>query len=68
MLDFFKPKPNEQKEEKQSKKRSSSEALYEIQVNGGSAVKHIKLEAGESLKPVASPSHARTCLSQVLSM
>ena len=55
MLDFFKPKPNEQHEDKQSKKRSSSEALHEIQVSGGSAVKHIKLEDGESLKPLASP-------------
>ena len=47
VLDFFKPKPNEQKEEKQSRKRSSSEALHKIQVNGGSAVKHIKLEEGK---------------------
>ena len=53
MLDFFKPKPNEQREEKQSRKRSSSEALHEIQVNGGSAVKHIRLEDGDSLKLLA---------------
>ena len=53
MLDFFKPKPNEQQEERQSKKRSSSEALHEIQVNGRSTVKHIKLENGDSLNPMA---------------
>ena len=67
MLDFFKPKPNEQKEE-QSKKRSSYEALHEIQVNGGSAVKHIKLEDGDSLKPVASTCHAKSCPSEGFSM
>ena len=54
VLDFFKPKPVEQREGNQSRKRSSSEALHEIQVNGASAVKHIKLENGDSSKPMVS--------------
>lgn len=45
VLDFFKPKAAAQGQDK--KKRNSSEALHEIQVNGRSPVKRIKAEPGE---------------------
>lgn len=47
VLDFFKPKPASHSQEK-SKKRNSSEALHEIQVNGGDSVKRVKSEPGDS--------------------
>ena len=46
VLDFFKPKPASHSQD-QSRKRNSSEALHEIQVNGGASAKRIKPEPGE---------------------
>lgn len=49
VLDFFKPKPASNTQDK-CKKRNSSEALHEIQVNGGDSIKRVKSEPGDSLR------------------
>ena len=62
VLDFFKAKPAEHSQER-SKKRDSSEALHEIQVNGADFAKRIKAEPGKPLfvatNPKAIPLHRR---------
>ena len=51
MLDFFKAKPAEHSQDR-SKKRDSSEALHEIQVNGADFAKRVKAQPGELLSMV----------------